>query len=126
MNKLIVTIFLSLFFCAAHAQEIPQDAARVSWSEPTQRVDETPLSPDEIQGYELFWGMQSDSLTEMIFVPAGTNQYMVTQLSEGEWFFAVKTVDTNDLRSDFSSTVSKIIQIQSEQFPEDPNRIGIR
>lgn len=124
--KHLFLLFLLLPF-SAFGQEIPRDAARVSWSPPVERVDGTPLPVEELAGYELHWGTSAGSLTETLFVTSDVTQHMITGLSDGTWYFAVKAVDTNNLTSDFSTVVSKTIEPQQEPTtPIDPQRIGIR
>jgi hypothetical protein len=124
--RYIILLFL-LFTASAFGQEIPPDAAKLSWTPPTEREDNTPLPENELQGFEVLWGTSQTNLDQTIFVPVGTNEYMVTALTEGTWYFAVKAVDTDGLESGLSAVVSKTIQPQQEPtFPADPQRIGIR
>lgn len=127
MKQLILLLLLLLLPYSAFAQEVPRDAARVSWSPPVERVDGTPLPAEELAGYELHWGTSAGSLTETLFVTADVTQHMITGLADGTWYFAVKAVDTSDLTSAFSTVVSKTIEPQQEPTtPIDPQRIGIR
>lgn len=129
MRKLLLLITLIALPSFA---EVPPDAARLSWQAPTERTDDTPLAPNELAGYEVFWGTSPNAseLSEMVFVDAAVTQYMVTELTEGTWYFAVKAVDTDDRRSDFSTVASKVIEPLEEpppvDPPQDPDRIGIR
>jgi hypothetical protein len=135
MNKTILFLTLLFSFSLVSAQTpepVPPDSARLSWRAPTQREDSQPLGPNDLLGYEVFWGQSSvpSELSEMVFVDSTITQYMISDLDEGTWFFAVKAVDTNNLKSQFSQVVSKVIEPQVEpppvDPPSDPQRIGIR
>lgn len=127
MNKIIFFCVALLIPLLSFGQEIPPDGAKLSWTPPTEREDNTPLPLSELQGFEVLWGTSQTDLNQTVFVPVGTNEYMVTSLTEGTWYFAVKAIDTDGLESGLSAIVSKTIEPQQEPtFPVDPQRIGIR
>ena len=94
------------------------------------REDNTALPSDQIKGYEVYWGRSPGDMTNVQFVQSPTTEHMVTELDEGLWYFAVKTVDTGDRKSVFSAFAIKTIQPDDTPPPfvppQDPERINIR
>lgn len=119
-HLLLLLLLLPLSVFAQAPSEIPRDGARLTWTPPTQRENGVDLPPSELAGYELFWGTTSDNLTETIYVPSSTTQYMIGALADGTWYFAVRAVDTDQLRSGLSQIVSKTIEPLAEPPPADP------
>ncbi|WP_166269454.1 fibronectin type III domain-containing protein [Marinobacter caseinilyticus] len=64
----------------------------------------------ELQGYVILYGQDSGDLARRVEINrASTMAYTVTNLSAGEWYFAIQVVDTNGLVSEPSQVVSKTI-----------------
>ncbi|WP_239985620.1 fibronectin type III domain-containing protein [Marinobacter salexigens] len=86
--------------------------ATMSWNAPATRVDGKSLAMGEIDKYIVKYGTERsiDERTNEVVVEDGqAMEYRVADLTEGTWYFAMKTVDTNGLESDWSVTVSKTI-----------------
>src|SRR5690606_11346382 len=76
------------------------------WSVPTKRVDGSPIDPDDLLGYRVFFGTSAASLTEEIELqdPAVT-QLRVNDLPPGTCFFAIQAIDNNGHASPLSGVV---------------------
>lgn len=86
--------------------------ATMSWNAPATRVNGETLAMGEIDKYIVKYGTEErvDDRTNEITVEDGqAMEYQVAGLTEGTWYFAMKTVDTNGLESDWSVSVSKTI-----------------
>jgi hypothetical protein len=85
--------------------------AKLSWTIPTTRSDESPLTLSEIAGYRVYMGSDSVSLRMIVDLNDGsTTTYTVSGLNVGTHYFAVTTYDTNDNESSLSNVVAKTIR----------------
>ena len=112
----------------AGAQEVPVNAARLSWVAPTARVDNTPLPSAEIQGYELFWSTSTpiSTTTANSFIVSSISQYTIENLAPATWYFAVRTRTTDGLVSALSTTVSKTTTVPPPVEPLPPSNIEVQ
>lgn len=80
-----------------------------SWSIPTAREDGSPLTPSEIQGYEIYFYKngtpQNQGTVISIGDPAATS-YTTGTLTAGTYYFAISAIDTNGVYSQMSNYVS--------------------
>lgn len=60
----------------------------LSWPPTTANCDGTPAT--ELAGYQILYGTSASALDRTIDVPANVSKYLVTQLTPGTWYFAVK------------------------------------
>lgn len=82
--------------------------ATLSWSPPTQNTDGTTLS--NLAGFRISYGSSSGALNQTIEVAnPGLATYVVTGLSSGNWYFAVRAYNSSGAESANSSVVSKTI-----------------
>ena len=130
MNKLLVLLAGVLLVGSVMAQEVDPNAARLSWSAPTARVNGTPLPPEEIQGYELFWSTSTpifiiEATTNRLVVDR-INQYTIEDLAPATWYFAIRTLSTDGLASALSATVSKTTTLPPPVEPQPPTNIEIQ
>jgi len=117
MKKLLLLILLTPLFAIQSAcaelvlvnDPAPSDSATLSWAPPTTRTDGSPLSPDEIMGYEIAYAQKELPGQNVIPVPAGETSYTFESLSPGTNQYAVRTVDSGNLRADWSDIVEKVI-----------------
>jgi len=99
---------------SANAVEFPDDGvetsgrATLTWDAPTTRVDGSALSPDEIGGYEIGYGLVSDADPTIIETDV-TGVFEIENIPPGTYRFAVRTVDTAGSRSGWSAAVEKNI-----------------
>jgi hypothetical protein len=105
-----VTAPFTITVLAAGTTAPPPGAAgtTVSWSKPTQNVDGTPLT--NLAGYVVRYGSSPGALTEQIPVSSPNSTSLeIDNLSPGNWYFEVATVNTANMESQFSSVVSEAI-----------------
>jgi hypothetical protein len=82
--------------------------ATLSWTAPTLRSDATPLS--DLAGYRIYYGTTPDSFTQMITVnTAGVTTYVLENLGQGTWYFAIAAFDSTGMESALSNPASKTI-----------------
>ena len=83
-------------------------AATLSWSAPTQNVDNTPLM--DLAGYKIYYGTTVGNYPNSTpMIDAGLSTYMVENLSTGTWNFVVTALDTRGNESSYSNVASKTI-----------------
>jgi len=80
--------------------------ATLSWTAPGTRLDGTSISLSEIDYYEVRYGQNQDSLTEIQRIDGAETSYEFTNLTPGTWYFTIKVVDINGLESPPSDIVS--------------------
>lgn len=95
----------------------------LTWEAPTDRTDGTPLSADEIKHYAVSYGENSSNAAPTNVTVVGES-YSV-ELSPGNYFFCVATVDTGDRRSD-NRCSSRIIDPPPTANPSIITEIIIR
>ncbi|MEX0605305.1 MAG: fibronectin type III domain-containing protein [Marinobacter sp.] len=84
--------------------------ASLSWNAPATRVNGEGLAMGELQGYVILYGKESDNLSQRVEIAsASTMDYIISNLDQGEWFFAIQVIDVNGLVSPPSEIVSKTI-----------------
>jgi len=104
-----VVLLLALVVTVAKAEN-----ATVSWTHPTQRVDNSPLPLSEIRETQVDWGLCVAGAFPGVPVgtaatPAPGTSQTIPNLTYGTWCFRARTVDTGSRLSDNSLTVNKII-----------------
>ena len=83
-------------------------SATLSWEPPTQRTDGSPLT--DLAGYRIAYGNAPDSLGQKVTLDnPGVTTYVVDNLSQGTWYFAMTAFDSSGAESDYSSIGSKTI-----------------
>jgi hypothetical protein len=83
--------------------------ASLSWSRPTENTNGTPLT--DLAGYVIRYGTSSTALNDKISVAsASATGAKITNLSPGNWSFAVSAINTANVESQFSAIVGKTIQ----------------
>ena len=107
-------LLFSLVFSSALAQEVPDDAARLSWAPPVEREDGTSLGLTEIQEYRIYWGLDNTFDQTTVITDSTVTEILISDLPTGVHSFRMTAVDTDGLESSFSATVSK------ETFASEP------
>ena len=83
-------------------------SATLSWTPPTENDDGSTLT--DLAGFRIQYGTSASALTQTVQVSnPGVATYVVTGLSSGSWFFAVKSYNTGGAESANSTVVSKTI-----------------
>ena len=82
--------------------------ASLSWSPPTENTNGTPLT--NLSGFVIRYGTSSTALNNKISVAsASATGAEITNLSSGNWQFAVTAINTANVESQFSAIVGKTI-----------------
>jgi hypothetical protein len=83
----------------------------LNWTAPTSRADGSPLSLADIDGYRIYYGTSTGSLSQMKDVTDGTaTSATISNVSTGTWYVAMTTYDVNGLESSRSGVVTKTAQ----------------
>ena len=102
------TTSVSLPAFAIAVTQIGIGSATLSWSAPTQNTDGTPLT--NLAGYRIYYGTSITALTKTVQVAnPGLVTYVVSNLSAGPWYFAIKAYTSANVESDASAVVSTTI-----------------
>jgi hypothetical protein len=82
--------------------------ASLSWSRPTQNTDGSPLS--NLAGYVIRYGTNTAALNNKMSVASvSATAVEITNLSPGNWHFAVAAINTANVESQLSAIVGKTI-----------------
>ncbi|MEX0871338.1 MAG: fibronectin type III domain-containing protein, partial [Aquisalimonadaceae bacterium] len=74
------------------------------WVAPTTRENGSPIALSDIDGYEIHFGTESGTYTQMLSTTDNTTT--ISDLDEGTtWYFAVKAYDVDGNYSQFSDEV---------------------
>jgi len=83
-------------------------SATLSWTPPTQREDGSVL--DNLTGYKVHYGLDQSRLDKVVVLDnPGLASYVVDNLGQGTWYFALTAVDADGRESRFSNLASKLI-----------------
>jgi hypothetical protein len=84
--------------------------ASLSWRAPSQRVDGKTLSVSEIDGYRIYYGTSPGDYDSVLSVDDPyTFTLRIDDLPAGTYYFAMTTVDTNGLESDYSAETVRTV-----------------
>jgi len=88
--------------------DAPDRTITLQWNAPVHRADESGLYETEIKGYRVYYGREPGVYNEIAFIENGQDPVLVLSDMdlEGEYHFVVTTIDTSDLESDYSESVS--------------------
>jgi hypothetical protein len=87
--------------------------ATVSWDAPTTNTDGTPLT--DLASFKIIYGTAATALTQVGTAPASALTWQSPQLAVGNWFFAVRAVNTPGIESDNSNIAQKAITADATQ-----------
>jgi Putative Ig domain len=83
-------------------------SATLTWTPPTQNTDGSTLS--DLSGYVISYDTNPNSLSQQITVTdPSASMHVISGLSAGTWYFAVKALTSSGVDSGFSNTASKTI-----------------
>lgn len=88
------------------------ESARLFWQAPLTRTNGESLAMGEIDHYLLRYGKEhtiENMSNEVRMADGQTMEYEISSLTEGTWYFAIRTVDVNGLESAWSNVVSKTV-----------------
>jgi hypothetical protein len=82
--------------------------ATLSWTSPKTNVDGSPLT--DLAGYHIYYGNTAQSMTQTVVITnTALSQYVVTGLSRGSWYFAVRSFNSANVESNLSPVVGATI-----------------
>jgi len=81
-------------------------AAKLSWSFPSQRVDESDLELHEIERFRIYQVFGNGDFDTMHEVDGSDTTYTIENLAQGDYHFAITVVDSDGHESGFSETIS--------------------
>ncbi len=84
-------------------------SAQLSWTFPSKRADGSDLDLPEIATFRVYHTTDDVDFEEVFEVNGDETNLIIENLSEGEHYFAITVVDTNNLESDLSEPVQKSI-----------------
>jgi len=124
--KLVCVLLVSAFtFAGCHSQDgsmftadaagvTPQSVpagdgtATLSWEAPTTTT--TGASLTNLAGYRIYYGISEDDLSQTIqLAGVGLQTYVIDNLGQGTWYFAIRAVTSAGVESSLSNIVSKTI-----------------
>lgn len=84
-------------------------SATLSWTAPTENEDGTTLT--NLAGYRIAYGTSASALTQTVQVTnPGLTTYVIDDLAQGTWYFAMRAYTSAGLESAQTNVVSKTIQ----------------
>jgi len=84
-------------------------SATLSWTAPTENEDGTVLT--NLAGYRIQYGTSASALTQTVQVAnPGLTTYVIDDLAQGTWYFAMRAYTSTGLESAPTNVVSKTIQ----------------
>lgn len=86
-----------------------QGAVRLDWVPPAQRVDGSPISLSEINGYRLYYGTAPDSTPRYVEIQnSAVSQYTFT-LDPGVYYFRISTYDIYGQEGPLSEPIQRVL-----------------
>jgi hypothetical protein len=80
------------------------NTATVSWSAPTENTNGTALT--NLIGYNIYYGSSAGALTNKINInTVGIQTYVIDNLSSGNWYFALTSINSAGVESALTDTV---------------------
>lgn len=101
------SVSLPAFSITVH-QPSGSGAATLSWAAPTENEDGSALT--DLAGFTIVYGPSRDMLHESVNVDLGINRYVLEDLPEGTYYFAVRAYTDSGTESALSNVVSKVIE----------------
>jgi hypothetical protein len=113
MKKFIIAAILSLSAFSAFAE-----IATVTWVAPTQRVDGTPLTLEELREFRIYWGLGTNFNNMSVVSDATLTTYVIDGLDiPGTYSFRMTAVDTEGRESGYSMVATKTVVSTSPPLP---------
>ena len=83
--------------------------ARVSWSQPDQNEDGSPLT--DLAGYRIYYGNAPGDYDNTITIDNSfMSSYLIENLGESDWYFAMTAFNSLGIESDYSDEVYTTIK----------------
>ena len=82
--------------------------ATLSWNPPTENIDGSALT--DLSGYRIYYGRSETQLNRTVVIDnPGLTRYVVENLAQANWHFAMTSVNAEGVESRRSPTVRKTI-----------------
>lgn len=82
--------------------------ATLSWAPPTANADGSTMT--DLAGYRIYYGRNRDNLTQVVVLNnPGLTRYVVENLTQARWYFAMTSLNSQGDESVRSATASKTI-----------------
>lgn len=82
--------------------------ATLSWNPPTENVDGSALT--DLSGYRIYYGRSASQLNRTVVIDnPGLTRYVVENLAQANWHFAMTSVNSEGVESRRSPTIRKTI-----------------
>lgn len=126
-KKFILFLLALLSFYNCEKRAIPPDSNRLSFPSNFRAISGfrsitllwTPISQKEIAGYKIYYGTESKSYSDTLFIPSEASNKEINNLKDDQpYFCAISTVDVNDKKSDLSEELSIRTYIFYEDFSQ--------
>jgi Immunoglobulin I-set domain len=86
--------------------EVTRDIS-LSWDIPTEREDGSALELFEINGYTIKYGSSADAMVNTVNVTgSGVTEQVISELGLGRYYFAIATIDSDNVQGRFSDTIT--------------------
>jgi uncharacterized lipoprotein NlpE involved in copper resistance len=92
------------------AQSVPSGngTATLSWEAPTTTTSGSALT--NLAGYRIYYGISASDLSQSVQLNnVGVQTYVIDNLGQGTWYFAIRAVTSAGVESALSDIVSKTI-----------------
>lgn len=97
---------------AAAEGPVAANAARLSWRAPFMRENGDSMRMGELSGYEIAYGLSEKALDNILpIADAYAWQAEIQGLTNGSWYFSIRSIDTDGNKSHWSEVVSKVVSI---------------
>jgi len=82
----------------------------LSWTAPSQREDNEPISLSEISGYKVYYGTEERRYPQSVDIRDGSaTGYIFRNLSAGTYHFALTTYDSAGRESQYSAEIVIVV-----------------
>lgn len=82
--------------------------ATLSWDAPTTTTTGSALT--DLAGYRIYYGINAGDLSQTVQLnTTGVQTYVIDNLGQGTWYFAIKAVTASGVESALSDVVTKTI-----------------
>ena len=82
----------------------------LSWTAPSEREDNHPITLSEIAGYKVYYGTKQRNYSDSVDIKDGTaNEHTFKNVSPGTYYFTLTSYDTAGRESRYSSEIKIVV-----------------
>jgi len=116
MKHLKIVLFLGLSLVVTGVALA--NMADIAWTPPSQYEDGTPLSVSGIKSFKIYYGSKQGGPYQFIATVSGSSTNVtINDLPNGTWYFVATTLSTDDVESQPTPEVSKVINVVKRPRP---------